>query len=65
MDMDIFSDTRAWAISLILYLIFMAMIWLMPDAFGGSWTGKEWMKYLITILALPCCYIVAKWRLEA
>lgn len=61
-DIDFFADTYAWAIALVLYFIFMAMIWLVPSI--GSWEKYMWMKYVITILALPTCYLIAKWRMD-
>lgn len=62
-DTSYFQDTTAWIIGVILYFIFMAMIWLVPS-FGSGWDNYMWMKYVITVLALPTCYIVAKWRLD-
>lgn len=62
MDAEFFMDTTAWTIALVLYFIFMAIIWIVPSM--GSWENYMWMKYAITVLALPTCYLVAKWRID-
>lgn len=63
MDIDFFTDTTAWVIAIVLFLVFMSLIWMFPDVFGGTWEGKEGTRIAITILALPTCYVIAKWRL--
>ena len=63
MDMDYFSDGTAWGVGGAMYLIFMAIIWLTPDLFGGAWEGMMFERILISALALPLLYVIAKWRL--
>lgn len=62
-DTDYFTDPTAWAIGGALYFIFMAIIWFVPT-FGTGWEDYMWIKYTVTVLALPTCYIMAKMRLD-
>lgn len=61
--MDWFMDTTAWVVTIILYFAMVGMMWYTAI---GSWGEGEllWQKYLITVVALPVTYIVAKMMID-
>jgi hypothetical protein len=63
-DISFFSDITAWIITIVLWAIFMSLIWLLPDIFGGNWKGKEAIRIIITIASPFVMYLVAKVMLE-
>ena len=58
MDFEFFTDTMAWAIGIVVWVMFMLMIWKFGAMFGSEW--KFLHKIIITVIGLPLCYIVAK-----
>ena len=59
-EVETYTDTTAWGIGLIVYLIVVFIMW-------KGWGAENWQtlpRIFVTILGLPVCYLTAKLMID-
>jgi len=58
LEVDFWLDPSAWTIGGLCYILFMGIMWFTEDLGGSQYNPLH--KGIITIGALPLCYVTAK-----